>query len=676
MKRTLLAVLLLFPLYSAFAQEKPVFDRMDVFGLEWVENPQISPDGNWVVYQRRGMDIMRDRRTSRLWIVDLATGLHRKLTSDDVDESSPQWSPDGSRIAYTRGAEGNGAEVFLYWVASGVSARLTQLERAPGNLTWSPDGTLLAFTMLDPASAPKLVAPPAKPKGADWADPPRVEDRLKHEADGSGYTEPGARQLYVVSAEGGVARQLTSGDFRHGGPLSWTPDGSQLLFGGNRSQDWEYDFDNSEVYSYELNSGRIRALTSQQGPDREATVSPDGRLVAFTGFADRQQTYQISRLYVMNLDGSNRREIETGLDRSVSDPVWAADGSGLYVQYDDRGDTKIGFIPLDGGHKIVAEQLGGTSIGRPYSGGSFSVAEDGTIAYTHGSPERPAELAVLGGGSRADRIVTDLNGDLLAHRRLGAVAEINYSSTVDGRNIQGWVVTPPAFDSTRTYPLLVENHGGPISNYGPWFSPEVQLYAAAGYVVFYPNPRGSTGYGEEFGNLLYHDYPGDDYQDVMDGVDYLLRRSYLSEDSLYVTGGSAGGIMSAWMIGKNKRFEAAAVVKPVVNWISKTLVADNYFGYANTRYPGQPWENPEIYWAFSPLSLVANVETPTLVMVGTADLRTPLSEAKQLYHALKLRKVPTMLVEIPGSYHFIANRPSQMITKVDHVLAWFARYRG
>lgn len=658
-----------------FAQSEPVFDRLDVFGLEWVENPQISPDGSQVVYQRRGMDIMRDRRTATLWLKELTTGAHRKLTSDDSNESSPRWSPDGSRLAYTRGTD-QGSEIYVYWLASGVSARLTQLDRSPGNLAWSPDGTQLAFTMLVPESAPKLVTPPAKPKGAEWADPPRVEDRLKHEADGSGYLEPGYTQVFVVSAEGGVARQLTSGDYRHGGPLSWTPDGTQLLFGGNRGEDWEYDFDNSEIYSYRFADGQILTLTDQAGPDGQATVSPDGKTVAFIGYPDQRQTYQISRLYLMNLDGSGRREIDPGLDRSLSDPVWAADGSGLYVQYDDRGDTKIGFIPVGGGHELVATNLGGTSIGRPYGGGSFTVATAGKIAFTHVTTERPAELATLTRRASSPTLHTALNADLLPHRRLGEVTEVNYPSTVDGRMIQGWVVTPPDFDANAKYPLLVENHGGPISNYGARFSAEVQLYAAAGYVVFYPNPRGSTGYGEEFGNLLYHNYPGDDYQDVMDGVDYLLRRTYLSEDSLYVTGGSAGGIMSAWMIGKNNRFEAAAVVKPVVNWISKTLVADNYYGYADTRFPGQPWENPEIYYQFSPLSLVANIETPTLVMVGTADLRTPLSESKQLYHALKLRKVPTMLVEIPGSYHLIANRPSQLITKVDHVLAWFDRYRG
>ncbi|HAT64806.1 MAG TPA: peptidase S9 family protein, partial [Flavobacteriaceae bacterium] len=213
-----------------------------------------------------------------------------------------------------------------------------------------------------------------------------------------------------------------------------------------------------------------------------------------------------------------------------------------------------------------------------------------------------------------------------------------------------------------------------ILNYGPFFSAEMQLYASAGYFVFYPNPRGSTSYGEEFGNLLYNNYPGEDYNDVMDGVDEVLKSGKIDQDRLFVTGGSAGGIMTAWIIGKNNRFRAAVVAKPVMNWISKTLVADNYYGYANSRYPGQPWENFENYWKFSPISLVGNVETPTMVMVGMDDLRTPPSEAKQLYHALKLRKIETVLVEIPEASHGIANRPSNLITKVAHTLAWFEKY--
>lgn len=298
----------------------------------------------------------------------------------------------------------------------------------------------------------------------------------------------------------------------------------------------------------------------------------------------------------------------------------------------------------------------------------------GQIAYSYSTAYRPSQLAVVDARRGEPRVIVSLNDDLLAHRDLGRVEEIWYKSSIDGRDLQGWVVTPPGYDSSEAYPLLVENHGGPISHYGPHFSPEVQLYAAAGYVVFYPNPRGSTSYGEEFANLLYHNYPGEDYQDVMDGVDALIAKGITAEDRLYVTGGSAGGIMTAWIIGNNTRFRAAAVIKPVMNWISKTLTADNYFMYANYRYPGQPWESIEDYMKFSPVSLVGKIETPTLVMVGTADLRTPLSEAKQLYHALKIRGIDTALVEVPDAPHLIAGRPSQLITKIDHILAWLAKY--
>ncbi|MFT5248840.1 MAG: dipeptidyl aminopeptidase/acylaminoacyl peptidase [bacterium] len=323
----------------------------------------------------------------------------------------------------------------------------------------------------------------------------------------------------------------------------------------------------------------------------------------------------------------------------------------------------------------MTDKIGGTSLGRPYASGSFSVSNKGKIAFTYAASNRPADLAITSLKSKEIKVLTNLNSDLLDYRSLGEVEEIWYQSTFDGRDIQGWIVYPFEYDTTKKYPIIIENHGGPILNYTANFSTEIQLYAAAGYMVFYPNPRGSTSYGEEFGNLLYNNYPGEDYIDVMDGLDAVIKKGNVDEQRLYVTGGSAGGIMTAWMIGKTNRFKAAVVAKPVMNWISKTLTADNYYGYANSRYPGQPWENFENYWKFSPISLVGNVETPTMVMVGMNDLRTPPSEAKQLYHALKLRKIETVLVEIPDASHGIASRPSNLITKIAHTIAWFEKYK-
>ncbi len=673
LKYLLLLICLFVGSYTLSSQNKPAFSSLDVFELEWVEKPQISPDGQMVVYVRRGMDIMTDRRQSRLWLVNADGTGHQKLSSMDVGEGNPKWSPDGERIAFTASSK-NGAELYVYWVKTGKIARISQLSSSPRGINWSPDGQQISFSMFVVGSELSLVRPPKRPKGAKWADAPRVTTRLKHEADGSGYMKPGYSQLFVIPAEGGTPRQITKSNFQHRAAPIWAKDGQSLYFSANRKEDWEYDFRNSEIYNVSLNTGKVTSLTGRDGPDRSLAISPDGKKLAFLGFDDKKQTYQNTLLYVMEKDGKNKRQIKVALDQSISNPVWDAEGNGLYFMFDEHGNTKIAHTDLNGKVKVLAHNVGGTGIGRPYGGGSFTVSKNGIIAFNQTTPSYPAELALTDKTGKDAKMVMSLNKDLLAYRTLGEVEEIWYKSSVDGRKVQGWIVKPPFFKKGEKYPLMVENHGGPISNYGDRFSPEIQLYASAGYVVFYPNPRGSTSYGEEFANLLYHNYPGEDYNDVMDGVDAVISKGYIDQNDLFVTGGSAGGIMTAWMIGKNNRFKAAAVIKPVMNWISKTLVADNYYGYANTRYPGQPWENPEAYWKFSPLSLVGNIETPTLVMVGTADLRTPLSEAKQLYHALKLRKIETALVEVPGAYHLIANRPSQLITKVEHILAWFKRY--
>lgn len=673
MKKIIILIGLAIHFISFSQEQQQPFQPLDVFQLEHTADPQISPDGNQIVYRRSGFDIMKDSGKGNLWIINSDGSNHRKLTAREVSESGARWSPSGDRIAFSSTTK-EGSELYVYWVRSGAIAKISQLEGSPGSITWSPDGKHIAFTMFVPKAPPVVVKMPKKPRGAQWAKPARITDRLKHEADGRGYMPTGFTHIFIIPANGGTPRQLTSDDYSHRG-ISFAPNGKEIYFTSNRHPDWQYDFRNSEVYKVNIGSKKITQLTSQQGPDHSPAVSPDGKTVAFLGFKDKVQTYQTTKLHFMGTDGSNRKIISGKLDRSVSSIKWAKDGKGLYFTYDDKGNTKIGYITKNGTVKKLADNLGGNTIGRPYGGGSYSVATNGTIAYTYTTPEHPADIAVLPPKQKTPKLITDLNSDVLSYINLSKVEEVWYKATTDGRDIQGWVAYPPNYDASKKYPLIVENHGGPISNYGDRFSPEIQLYAADGYVVFYPNPRGSTSYGEEFGNLLYNNYPGDDYQDVMDGVDHLVKAGIADNERLFVTGGSAGGIMTAWIIGKNNRFKAAAVHKPVMNWISKTLVADNYYGYANSRYPGQPWENFEGYWKFSPISLVGNVETPTMVIVGMNDLRTPPSEAKQLYHALKLRRIETVLVELPGASHGIQRRPSQMISKVNHTLAWFNKYK-
>ena len=661
-------------IFSSSVNAQNKFENLDVFELQYARDPQISPDGSKVVYIRTKMDIMKDGKSSSLWIMNSDGTNHQKLTSLVKNESNPRWSPDGKRISFiSNSGDGNGSEIFIYWVDSKQYSSISQLDGSPRSLNWSPDGKSIGFLMFVPEKTLQLVSPPKKPKNAKWAEKPRITDRLKHEADGSGYMREGFSHIFYISSDGGKPRQVTKEKYNHR-EFDWKSDSKGFVFSSNYNIDWQYDYRNSELYSIKIDGSSLKTLTDRKGPDRGLAVSPDGKKIAYLGYNDKVQTYQITRLYIMNIDGGSKKEIKMNLDRSISSLKWSSDNKGLYFMYDNEGNTKVAYSSLGGKTTKLVDNVGGTTIGRPYGGGSYSISKNKHIVYTMTSPYNPADLVIYANGENTR--LSNLNYNLFKGKDLGEIEDIWYESSVDGRKIQGWIAKPPGFDPNNKYPLIVENHGGPISNYGDRFSPEVLLYSSAGYVVFYPNPRGSTSYGEEFGNLLYRNYPGDDYHDVMDGVDEMIDQGYIDEDNLFVTGGSAGGIMTAWIVGKNNRFKASAVIKPVMNWISKTLVADNYFGYAYSRYEGQPWENFNHYWSFSPISLVGNIETPTMVMVGLNDLRTPPSEAKQLYHALKLRKIETVYVEIPGAFHNISNRPSQLITKIDHILYWFNKYRN
>lgn len=650
------------------------FKSIDVFQLEYADDVQISPDGSRIVYVRVSHDVMTDRARRNLWLVNADGTNNRPLRSESKNFQSPRWSPDGTRLAYVSAADGS-PQLYVRWMDTGQTALLTNLVQAPGAIAWSPDGKSIAFTQFVPSSKPPLAAPPEKPEGANWAPPVKVIDSVVYRADGEGYLDAGFNHVFIVSAEGGTARQLTDGDFNDDGPLSFTPDSRRLVFSANRGADWERDPVESELFIMDVATGKLTQLTDRDGPDNSPVVSPDGRRIAYLGFDDRLQGYQITHLYVADIDGKNARVVAADFDRDIENPRWSADGRSVYFSYDERGVKKLGVVSLDGKVRTLAEGLGGTDLGRPYTSGMYSVARNGRVAFTHNTPSRPSDVATATPGG-ATKVLTALNDDLFGNRTLGNVREITWKSSNDQREIQGWVINPPDFDAGKKYPMILEIHGGPFAAYGPNYASELQLYAAAGYVVLYTNPRGSTSYGEQFGNLIHHAYPGNDYDDLMSGVDALIAQGNVDPANLFVTGGSGGGVLTAWIVGKTDRFRAAVVAKPVINWSSFVLTADANTFFYKYWFGAQPWEKPEEYWKRSPLSLVGNVKTPTMLMTGEADYRTPIEESEQYYQALKLRKVDTLMVRIPEASHGgMVARPSNLIAKVDNILAWFERYR-
>ena len=673
----LLSFLILAAAPPAVAQQPtPAADRFglrDIFELERATQPAISPDGSRIVFARSGFDIMKDRAQSTLWIIDADGNNLRPLLTPGRSAGAPRWSRDGSRLAFVSTTNGT-SQIFIRWMDDGQEAMLTHLREAPGALAWSPDGRWIAFSMFIPETPKPFVELPSMPEGADWGPPIKFIDQLNYRADGQGYLRSGHEHLFLLPVEGGTPRQLTSGPFDHGLP-QWTPDGSALLFSANRHPDGEYDPNNSEIYQVSVATGAITVLTDRHGPDQEPTISPDGRTIAYTGFDDRYQGYQVARLYLMNRDGTGSRLVSGRFDRDVGNLNWGSDGRGLYFQYDDLGDTKVAFMSLTGEVTDLASGVGGLDLGRPYSGAAYSVASTGRIAFTHTAPDHPADLAVSARGEPVRRL-TRLNDDLFGAKKLGRVEELWWQSSFDQRRVQGWIVTPPDFDPAKKYPLILEIHGGPFANYGTRFTSEIQLYAAAGYVILYSNPRGSTSYGEEFGNLIHHDYPNHDYEDLMSGVDAVIAKGYVDSGNLFVTGGSGGGVLTAWIVGHTDRFRAAVVAKPVINWYSFVLNADQPGFFYKYWMPGYPWENLEHYMRRSPISYVGNVTTPTMLMTGEVDWRTPSSEAEQFYAALRIRKVPTAMVRIPDASHGIAQKPSNLVAKVAYILGWFEKYRG
>ena len=669
MKKLLITFLITVNVYS---QSSDVFKPIDVFDLEYVSNTEISPNGNKILYQRNFNDIMTDESFSNIWVINFDGSENRPITTGNFKDNSPKWSNKGDKFVFKSNREGK-QQIYLFNIANNSIQKLTNFQYSISSIKWSPDDSYLLFSSFIDDKRDKLIKMPEKPKGAKWNDPPVEISDLNYRYDGSGYRKPGETQFFTLPVTGGTPRQISNIPAEKRAFQGEWIDNNTIVFSANLNEDSDYNTNNTEIYTLDINSGIQKALTSREGPDNSPKVSNDNSLIAYLGYDDEYLSYQQNSIYIMRTDGSGKYKIELDLDRNISNIYWSGDDKRIFFQYDDKGITKIGSTTLDGKLDLIIEEVGGLSFSRPYSGGFFSLSKNNRYSFTYGTVYNPADLAVGYKGSK--NRLTNLNKDLFDYKKLGNVEEIWYKSSFDGEMIQGWIVKPPNFDESKKYPLILEIHGGPHTNYGFHFSSEVQLFASKGYVVLYTNPRGSTSYGKEFANLIHHNYPSQDYDDLISGVDNLIERGYIDENNLFVTGGSGGGVLTSWIIGKTDRFAAAVVAKPVINWYSFVLYADNIGYFYKYWFKDLPWIDPESYLKRSPISYVGNVKTPTMVLTGEKDYRTPMAESEQFYAGLKLNKVESMLVRIPKANHGIASKPSNLIAKVNAIISWFEKYK-
>lgn len=428
--------------FMGFAAQPDTLQLENVFDLEYADQIEMTADGDVVYFVRNRMDIKSDRKVSNIWSVNSNSKQLQPLTSGVHMDYSPVLSPDETRLAFISTRDGS-SQIYVKWLKTGAVAKISNLTQSPSNLTWSPNGQKLVFSQFVPAASASPISLPGKPKGAEWAEPAKYIDDVYYRADGGGYTEKGFSHLFSIDANGGNARQLTSGGFNHAGTVSFAEDGNSLYFSANRHAEFRLKPTNSEVYQLDLNTLAITSLTDRVGPDSQPQISPDGRYIAYTGYNDKRTNYENTQLYIRNLKSGDTTNLTPDFDRSVDQIKWADNSKGIYFSYANEGQTVVAYQPRSGNRKVISEQLGSVSFGRPYSGGDFDVSKDGEVAITLADTQRPADIAIVK-GSKTQRL-TQLNDDALGNKQLAKVEEIWLKSSFDQLPIQGWIATASAF---------------------------------------------------------------------------------------------------------------------------------------------------------------------------------------------------------------------------------------
>ena len=680
---------------SLAADGKRLITESDLYSFQWIADPQISPDGSHVAYTHVAVSSKHDGYDTALWIIPASGGPARQLTSGPRD-SGPRWSPDGKLIAFVRSSEKDGkpqpAQIYLLSMEGGEARPLTEMPKSAGAPVWSPNSRLIAFSS---TAIAKDFDKKKDDKEEEKSDV-RVITKAAYRMNGQGYYEP-ARPNHVwtvelpkVPAGPQKAKQVTSGEFSES-DIVWSRDGSKIYFTSNRVPEPYYEPPDSDLYVVNASGGDITKVASIDGPIRELALSPDGSHMAFVGAINRgpgvpQRSYSQPDLFITRVEpGSTPKNLTADYDFDIgggvggdqaaprgggqSRPYWSSDGRFIFVVSGEEGRANLKRIDAETG-KVEALTSGNHDLS------AYTSTPDGAkVAALVSTPTNIGDVFVVDGKSGRMQQITQVNGELFSKLNLTEPVMFWYNS-FDGKRIQAWVQRPPDFQEGKKYPMILDIHGGPHAAYGYTFDHEFQWMAAKGYVVLYPNPRGSTTYGQDFGNIIQYHYPGDDYKDLMAGVDELVKRGWVDPDRLGVTGGSGGGVLTNWTIGHTDRFKAAASQRSIADWRDFWYTAD-FTQFTPSWFRGAPWQDEADFKERSPITYVEKIKTPLMLIEGEADFRTPPGAGgEQMFRALKYLKKPVVMVRFPGESHELSRsgKPTHRVERLQHIVAWFDKY--
>ncbi len=681
-----LAFLSLLLSLCAPAADKRLITAEDLYSFTWVADPQISPDGSQVAYTQVRVNAKKDGYDTSLFLVSSAGGPPRPLTNGPQD-SAPRWSPDGKRLAFLRASTGTPTQppqIFILPINGGEAVQLTNLPKGAAAPVWSPDGKQIAFT--------STTLPEDLGMKDDEKSDVRVINRAVYRFNGAGYTDfDRPAHIWTVPVPVPLdapqkAAQLTSGRFPES-DLQWAPNAARIYFTSNRDLEPYYQPDGAALYSVDLATRAIAPVAQLEGAISNIAIDPSGARAAFVAALRGKpiRSHSQSDLWVAPLAGGPPRNLTAAFDNDInstpggdqappraassSKPIWTPDSRFLFLNAAEQGrsnlkrfDTQSGVIDhlTSGNHSVFAWSAS---------------ANASTLALAISTPTNIGDIYLLDVSSRKLTRLTHSNAALSENVKLSEPEMIWYPS-FDGRKIQAWVQFPPDRDPSKKYPLILNIHGGPHAAYGYTFDHEFQWMAAKGYAVLYPNPRGSTSYGQDFANIIQYRYPGDDYLDLMAGVDELIRRGWADPARLAITGGSGGGVLTNWAIGHTTRFQAAVSQRSIADWRDFWYTAD-FALFQPTWFRAAPWQDEADFKARSPITYIDKVKTPSMFIEGEADLRTPpAAGGEQMFRALKFLKVPTVLVRFPGESHELSRsgKPTHRVERLQHILRWFDLY--